>query len=59
MENLLDPLLLPDSSHVLFYQVMPISEAELSLKQERGAEWLLGELNDMGIETWSHDRRYL
>ncbi len=59
IEELLDPLPLPDSSHVHFCQAMPISDAELVLKKKKGAEWLLGELNDMGLATWQHDRRYL
>jgi hypothetical protein len=59
IEELLDPLVLPDSTHVHFLQVLPISEAELELKREHSAEWLLGELNDKGIATWTHERRYL
>jgi len=59
IEELFDPLLLPDSSHVHFCQVLPISETELELKKQRGAQWLLGELNDQGIPIWTRDRRYL
>ncbi|GAA2517228.1 suppressor of fused domain protein [Winogradskya humida] len=59
IEELFDPFVLPDSSHVHFYQVLLISENELKLKQQLGARWLLGELNDQGIPTWKHDRRYL
>ena len=59
IEELLDPLVLPDSSHVQFCQVLPISETELEIKRQRGAMWLLGELNDRGIATWKHQRQYL
>jgi hypothetical protein len=56
---LVEPLPLPDGSHVHFHQVLPISASELTLKKERGAIWLLGELNDERIPTWKHQRRYL
>ncbi|MET8907614.1 suppressor of fused domain protein [Micromonospora sp. NPDC004551] len=59
IEELLPPLVLPDSSHVHFCQVLPISESELQLKRLNGAVWLLGELNDKGIPTWRSGRRYL
>jgi hypothetical protein len=59
IEELLPPLLLPNSSHVHFCQAIPISDAELDLKKRHGAEWLLGELNDRGMVTSRHDRRYL
>ncbi|MEW2145889.1 suppressor of fused domain protein [Micromonospora vinacea] len=59
IEDLLTPLVLPDSTHVHFCQVLPISESELELKRLKGAVWLLGELNDRGIPTWRSGRRYL
>lgn len=58
-EALLEALLLPDATHVHFHMVMPISDGELALTKKRGAEWLLGELNDRSIPTWKHDRRCL
>ncbi|WP_084599717.1 suppressor of fused domain protein [Actinoplanes subtropicus] len=59
IEELLEPLLLPDASHVQFCEVLPISETELEIKRQRGAVWLLGDLNDRGIATWEHQRAYL
>lgn len=59
IEALLDPLLLPDRTHVHFCEVIPISPGELKLKQKHDAIWLLGELNDRGLPTWRHERRYL
>ncbi|GAA2602678.1 hypothetical protein GCM10010435_97290 [Winogradskya consettensis] len=56
---LVEPLPLPDGSHVHFHQVLPISASELALKRQCGAIWLLAELNDEGIPTWQHQRRYL
>lgn len=46
LKGFFSPLTLPDGSHIEFLQVVPIHEAELELKKIRGAEWLLGEIND-------------
>lgn len=59
IEELLEPLALADGTHVQFCQVMPISKAEVEMKRQHGAVWLLGELNDRGIATWMHQRKYL
>jgi hypothetical protein len=59
IEDILPPLALDDHSHVEFLQVLPISERERQLNAAKGARWLLGELNDLGIATWAHARRYL
>lgn len=59
LADILPALVLGDDSHVEFLQVMPVSERERELKSVKGARWLLGELNDLGVPTWTHARRYL
>jgi hypothetical protein len=59
IDELLDPLVLADATHVRFCQVLPVSKSEVEVRRRRGAIWLLGEMNDRGIPTWAHQREYL
>jgi hypothetical protein len=58
-EELLESLTLADDTHVQFCEVLPVSKSEVELKRRHGAIWLLGELNDRGIPTWTSRRNYL
>lgn len=59
LEEIVPPLVKDDRSHIEFIHVVPIFDCELEIKKSKGAEWLLGELNDNGIRLSNPFRQSL